>query len=408
MTTLTAKLETATPATTRIVTCADCMIVETEAEARIDGSAKIPRGWKLISGDMVCPDCAKQWITRAVTWSIDRVDGMTWTTFVTECNREFSTCARMANRMMQRMFAGDPGVDETTGKLGKLPSGLANEIYHLGREAYPELPSTAVSGVSQRVYKRWMADRFDIFIAHKKSVPSFKLLPLEVRRSNWHPGWIQGDERREFAIVLPLGELRGKDRPTLVVRLKTRSDWMLAENIMSGEIDRRTLELLPGRVGQRGMVKLKIVYRMKSKPGQARKGMLRLRFGDDCFVSLADRRWHHPGYRGCLLAYERWMLAQGEDRKHERRWPKARRIQMNRAYKMRAEKMLNRTRSFIQQRIAEIVGLVRRQRKAGVEYDKSTGTYLPSFPYADFALKLANTLKKEGLNYTVIEPENDA
>lgn len=340
-------------------------------------------------------------VTRAITTSITPADGITNDELWREMRQCWNAVQRAANAAMREYFAGDPAATETTtaGKvrLAKLDKEVSNKAYHAARAAAPELTSSPVSDICQRVRGRYLSDRWAVQVAAQKSVPTFRSpLPLSIRAQNWDMLTGTDEHGRETYLVrFPLAGRLRNDRPTLRLICRTGRDAALLKKIWSGEYKKATLEILaPGWV-RKGAIRAKVVFSKPDNEPVEPSGVFNVSTGKDhLLIGHAEgrdeiMRWNADWLRSRIIAYETRRHRVSEDLKHERRAPKHRRRIWREDAGRSAEKHKNRVKTAIQQIAAQVVGRAKRCGCNVVELDNTDQSWIESFPWYQLKQELS-------------------
>lgn len=335
-------------------------------------------------------------ITRAITLSIQPVaDSISYDALWKALHQSWNAVQRAANATMRTYLAGDKArtVTGRNGKpvLDKIDKSVANAAYHHAREAAPELPSSPIADISQRVRGRYLHDRWAIQIAAAKSCPTFsRQLPLSIRRKDWQLLTGTDDKGREcYFARFPLLDMLRNDRPTVRFVCRTARDAKLLHKIAAGDYEKQTLEILPPGWIRKGAIRAKVVYSrsdVSAKESGGRRMMLRTAGADHLLVASVEgddqvMHWNHDWLRSRIVAYERARHRRSEDLKHERRVPKSRRRVWREDAGRAAEKHHNRVKTTIQQIAAQVIGRAKRGGCDIIEFDDTDRSWIESFPW---------------------------
>lgn len=92
-----------------------------------------------------------------------------------------------------------------------------------------------------------------------------------------------------------------------------------------------------------------------------------------------------------------WLQRIGEDRKHEKRWPKAQLLQFRDAYRKRCDKFHRRMTTWLAQMAAQVAGFCVRRRVGTVVYDDSNKDWMTPFPWHLLRCRIQNALDNHGI-----------
>lgn len=333
-------------------------------------------------------------------------------------HEQWSAVMRAANEAMRVWFAGDSAelVTNSKGKrtLEKLPSELSNQAYHAARAVAPELSSSPVADVCQRVRARYIQDRWACRVSMRQSVPRFpRPLPISIRTNDWELFSVETDGRTEYRARFPLGHLLRDARPVIAIVCKTARDFRLLERIASGEHERRTLEILPPGWERRGPIRAKIVYRKTVRAGavssSSSSATVLVQTHSDRLASAhvltqanePDARrymvWNADDVRERIIAYERRRQRIMEDWKAEIRTPKGRRKARRQELGVAQSKHRNRIDTRLHQTASQIIGFAQRQRCSTIVYDDSDRGFVEPFPWHKLESLLKQKAEEHGL-----------
>src|SRR6516164_1077119 len=157
-----------------LITC-DATGKTAETTSAKDGSPKLPRGWKKISGHIYSPEAKKSlYCPRSISvpvasvvegydppdWSVERCR-LGWQSFRSAVKAASRTAAQIGNAMLFEFARLDslPLQDgEKTKKLPKWPLATKDvwkRLYSVGREQFPEFDSQSLAAIRQRAWRRY-------------------------------------------------------------------------------------------------------------------------------------------------------------------------------------------------------------------------------------------------------------
>lgn len=353
-------------------------------------------------------------ITRAVTLSLYPLSGPTKAEMYKLLHRSWDLVQRAGNEAMRQYLIGDAArlVVGKSGKqtLDKIPGEVSNAAYHAARAVAPELPSGSVADICQRVRGKYMADRWAVRVAGRQSVPTFaRPLPLSIRTQDWSLGKVTDEAGREhYAATFAVLGLRGKDRPTVGLCVRTKRDEAILKQILSGEWERRTLEILPAGWKRDGVVKVKVVYRRPKPEPEPSSGerVLVVRTGSPSLLTAETNgrgfSWNARSLRGKLIAYGKRRQDRAVDRKHERRAPAARRRAQNADGAADAGKNRDRVTTELQWIASQVAGYAKRNGYGAVTLDTTDRSWLPQFPWYKLEQCVATACQNAGLAFATV------
>lgn len=350
-------------------------------------------------------------LVRAATFPVASVEGAEWSDFIASCNASWGMTTRLANWAVRQLWMRDKERRASDKKLGAAPKvylyGLL-KTYH-DKAAWAGCMNSAQS-LLRAVGKKYRACRLETLWAYSRSVMSFRWgVPFPVHNARYLLGWT--DDGRKAPLVtlnLPGGKYR--------LRLRCGPEFarQLAQykQLASGGAKRceaalyfRGASANTGRRKGHGAqgaftVLLKLVGRFPAAEKAGGRTMLVRTDPAALWVCELDGRrpWILNGdhVRRRVAAHAAFRQRMGEDLKHERRWPKAKRVQMKEALAKRCAKQNARLDSFVKEAAAMAGNFARRQGVGLVVYDDAGRDYLPDFPWAKLRDRLAENLSAFG------------
>jgi len=366
-------------------------------------------------------------LTRAITLSIVPADGTKTPVIWQALHASWNACQRAANAALREWFTLDSGVMcDVAGRkngsvihpkyrLAKIDKSLQTRPYAAARGVSPELPAGSTSDICQRVRAMYFKGRFNSQIRMNQSGISFaRPIPLPIRMADWQLHTIKNGNRTDYHATFGLLDMRGKDRPTFALVIRTKRDADLLTKIVSGEYKRRTLEIMPAGWDRKGPIRAKIVYSMPAPESMTDGGtrnvpqVMKIRTGAPSLIESTTNgnsrpfRWNLRWLRSRIIAYERGRQMRAEDRKYERRMPKHRRQVLNRDGGRARDKHLDRVKTEIQKIAFQIVARAVRMRCDVIEYDDTDRSWLEKFPWNKLKLEINRAAENRGI--TVCNP----
>jgi len=167
-----------------------------KARPKIDGTPKVPKGWRQIGDTLLCRDCKTAlYYVRAVRLQIRGVcehdkDGRTWD----DCRKALSAAAvasaRLGNWLVQRLFEADqaaaPTLEKTKDGKTKLAPCPTVAYCAIPKSEFSELSGATISALMQQVAGWYKSRRFAALVALNRSVENYRFgfLPVELRAAD--------------------------------------------------------------------------------------------------------------------------------------------------------------------------------------------------------------------------------
>lgn len=373
---------------------------------------------------------------------------LTWQEFDARMAGSYDAVRHLANWAMTELFRRDAHPREGDAKLGQMPKvylyealGKASprtEAYRL-REAWAGAMREA-STVLQQCEKLYRQERYDVLWRGTRSLRCYRHddMPLPIHNQSWSLA-LDGDGRP--VVSLPLPAVGGDPiRAELLLdcgrgfgRQRSRIEQLaagVAEPCEAAVYRRRAsrgshrhvgYEAAPGGARPyRTFVKL--VGWFPKPQSVARPGnvlslytdpdlfwVLERDLGDRGRERLGVKLWQENGdhVRRRIVAHREYLRRIAEDMKYERRTNNRPAIlaQMEWAREERCRNHQERVATFLDQSVAVVVGVAQRHHAAEVVYADHCRSYVPSFPWAMFRLRLADRLGAIGVRLLLADEE---
>lgn len=398
-------------------------------------AARLPRGWKRIRDEVLCKSCFQdRYVLRAVTVPVAGALAGTqeerrewWKRFRAELVIAWRAATRTANWTVSELFAAEPRA--AASKFPKPPPIDKPSLYHRAREIAPELDTRSTSAVVRTVERRWRKKRFDVVWRGNSSVPDHRYpQPIPVHNACWK---VEEHEGGAVTVSFPLlkhgtGErwrcrLRGgrgfhaaiKDARLLAQGTAIRGELAILRQIDngSGRGNGGKVKRAGGGNARRYRVALKLVGYWPRKSLGERQHTMKVWPGVDsllcyCVDGKGDskvRYLHCDHVRRWLIAHRRQVQRLADDRKAERRRPRAERLRYLEAQSPRIERFGRRLDTHTHEVSRVLVNYARRRRCAEIVYDPRPGSYARGYRWSSLWTKL--TYKADELKIKVMSAE---
>lgn len=393
-----------------IVKCASCA-TERSSPAKRSGDARLPRGWILLGGQLLCGSCH---VTRAVTVPVagpvtddGESQAEAWLALRTALREAWGDTTRAANWMATQLYMRDQHRQEGDAKLAARPR---TYLYPEARSLFRRLSAQAIASLEQHVTQTYQAQRFALIWRHERSLATHRYpVPYPVPSQAWR---IEETEGGQMLISLPISGRR------FTLRLRGGHEYRrqreMLRRVILGEIHGARADLYertahegdhrpaiePGR--QRKQLVVKVAVRMRRNgPDERRSGRLIVRTEPGVFWRAYDgeREWRFHGQhlqrRLATEAKQRRELA--DDLKLERRRPRREKEGMQRRLEQISERSRNALSSFTHEMTAQVVGIAARNRVAEIEVDTTYRGFVTSFPWYQLVERLRQKADLHGI-----------
>jgi hypothetical protein len=437
-------MTTATTTTTTTHACARC--------GKAQDSRRLPRGWKVIAGEVVCDACLKDgWCVRSVTLPVARVLGRqdagptSRPEPVEGFLRHFLPAWRMAtdlaNWAMQEIVRRDV---RRTPDMETLPAYSARSMWgtfprRLKRVGAPveqvgtlydywnrNAPSEfrrawdgaagSASAVLKQVEDTWKHhSRFGRWAVLWKGEarPMVHRFPcaFPVRKQDWR-GWWQdrpGGRAAAVSVTLPGGRyLLELDRSP-----ELRGQLADFARLLSGEATPGDLKLVPVERGGRLVgAKVTLTGRFpRAARGEGPAAVIRTAPDALLVVEVEGRPpWvlYCDHLKRVVGQYETWLERSRVDLKHEKRWPAAKRRRWVRRREPAVARHRGRIDSENKQAARAAANYVLRQGCSAAVYNDSERSYLPSWPWAALRERIRCILAEGGVSFQTVTASHDS
>lgn len=412
---------TATDAPEKIAcTCSQCGAAR-QVKPTSTGIPRTPKGWKNKATGVVCSDCQKHaFRIRAVDFTIAGIlDGGTWAEFLQACKASWSQAAAYKNTVMSMLWVRDYRRKTGDVKLPAMPPIGTGGVYRMVNESgqHAEIDSGTRASLARSTEAIYQSQRYELLWTMERSLSNFRYpQPYPIRKQETR---IELGPDNEMLLSLRLGgrwwqiRLRGGNR----MRSRTDDFRLLA----SGQATLDDVELIRtmesasngGKTGtdhnpETGRketigVRVKIVGWFPRTPSTAGTGVLHVRTAADAFVIATHNDglhdpWilHGQNITRAIARHRRWLVAQSDDRKFERRRPKRARSRYNAGTQARAFRHCEVAKSWLHESTRQVANLAIRQRVGIVKFERQV-TNVESFPWHQWQAMLGEKLVSAGI-----------
>lgn len=380
---------------------------------------RLPPGWHKHNGTH-CDGCwKKKYVLRAVTIPVVRPlgEGVGWPELRVALRDAWGHCTSLANWALSQLFARD--VHRGPDSPAKMPTMKRCYLYPEAAEIYKgKLAAQTVSSILQSVEAKYREKRYQTNWTGEASLASHRYpQPIVQHNQQWKPLYVPagkdgGDEVPAVSISLGAGEDSDTTTRRWLLQLRGGREFrrqladfrMLVEGrALMGQLDiiRKTMHganrPTSGAARDSGgqqvgtQVLVKMVGWFPRRERVESSGVLRVHTDADCFLVALDekdnkiRTWNADHIRRWVAEHTRRLNRWSDDAKAEQRPVPTFQSRREAA----CQKYRNRMKSFIQQVVAELVGVAARRRFAEITLDDSLRTYLPRFDWSGFRSRLA-------------------
>ncbi|MGE4198626.1 MAG: hypothetical protein AB7G11_16065 [Phycisphaerales bacterium] len=372
---------------------------------------------------------------RAVTFSVDHVEGASWGDFQRDLQRCMGAAACLANWVMDELWARDARRDPRVEKQ-RMPKFQMITYDHVKRH-YPfwthwDGIKGSASSILRAVQRKYGQTRFKTRWMYQDSLSTFRdKLPFPVRAENTKVLYVEhvgadGQVSRRPAVQVRLGETLY----TIVLSGGQEYRRQLADfrRIESGECALGEIALYRRKKGAgkeshhqvfvKLVAKLPVIKRATNKTLflHTDPGAFWVAEQDDRqpWILNADQvaRWRArykkkagetkagvtpETIRRRKQEHEVYLQRIGEDTKFEKRWPKRMRRHINQSRQARCDKYNAKIDTWNHEATAMFAEFASRQGADLVVYDDVNRSYLPRYAWADLKTKLIHKLHKLGI-----------
>jgi hypothetical protein len=372
---------------------------------------RMPRGWKRYREQLYCKKCwGKKTIVRAVTFPVLAAEGMEWKELNARLTEVWGLATRLANWAVTELAKSDV---TRTAKMEKLPKRGPFYLYGRFGKKCPdrklwEGATKSAGSILRSVERSYDTERINVIWYGSASLRNYRMpTPYPVHNQSWKP-ILTSNGRPAVDVTLPGGRL--------VLLLRSGPEFrrqlagfriLLDDPELRGEVS-----IYRRGTGSKRRVMVKMVGRfLRKEPTEGVKTML-VRT-DPATFWVAEVEGRSPWIVNADHV-KRWQAAHGvyrqrigEDTKHEKRWPRKMRENINKSRELRCQKHHDRIDSWNHEATAMLVKYAQRQGVSEVIYDDSCRSYLPAFRWHDLKTKFAHKLDAAGIAFVAKPGDED-
>lgn len=398
-----------------------------DAKPKADGSPSLPKGWKVIGDQVLCPDAVRErFAMRGVTlpvasvvcgyvgddWSVEACkDG--WTAFRCALRESCQLARGYMNWAFGELAIADRQPLEQGDKVAKLPKFSIGEhslhLYQMGRQLFPALDSQSLSSLRQLVQQKYTQTRFERRVLGTLSCVSWRQdeVPLPIPKKDVRLD--VNDQKQVFVRVRIGGEqftLRLKNTPSHNRHTFYRQVESLRK-VISGEAEIGDLKLK-----DRGSeVMATFACYLPNEPRSERtERVCQVETQVDklfaVFVDGQDRPWNlnDDQIRKAITSHKARLHRLAEDSKFERRKHRhAKRTTPHAFREVICENQNNRLADYCHKAASMVVGLASRHRCGSIVYCDEIKDFAASFPWFKLRGLIEEKAKRAGISFVWIE-----
>lgn len=393
--------------------CAGCR-ASRDAPPTQSGELRLPKGWKRLGGETLCPKCREdRYCIRVVRLPVAAVVGednspdsqrdaknrfwnslrLSWRQATELCNWALTEHAKADS---EPLIPGPNGP--------KLPPRPKLSLYQPARSRWPEIDSQSLADLLQRVQAKYGQSRFDLRCRSAISLPTYRYpLPLPIPAACATFLLVDGACHLRIRVFGERFQVRlegGKrfQRSTNVIR-----------HVIDGFLSHGAISL--SAQGSRVMVAIPVNV-PKERPSDSSRLCVVKTVPDrlwQVFMDGRDNLWNlnEDQIRRWAAAHHAQLQRLREDCKLDRRLRKpddlaGRRAVLGRRYAARINDACHKASSMI-------VGFCERNRVAVVEYDDTERSWMPQFPWFKLRQLCADKLGQAGIRFQLRDslPESE-
>jgi len=386
-----------------------------------DGTAKIPKGWKLKGDKLICNKCYKRdYRTFAITIPVTAPDGITWEDLRPLLRDSFAEATRLKNFLIRQMFLRDIVRD---GTMAKMPTWDRPYLYQetASFRIHPAMRAIAENLV-QKIYA---AARYEVIWTGKQSLPSFRY-PQPYSTNDSKLVKLPAKEKLPEAFGVKMRLMGQKEHTTLRLSGSKSQYWRqlgVLQQVLDGEAECNEIALYqmranegdhrsnipqgnkPSRPVNRLMCKLVVNAPRKTREKLEKERFFNISTTEESLLYgiLQDREepWvvNADRVRDWCYQYGRRQHRQSQDLKHEMRIPKAKKERLLRDADLWARKHNNRIKTFILQTCCQVVQFALRNDVSSIKYDDSIQNFVPRFPWFQLKGELERHCTEAGVEF---------
>jgi len=409
-------------------TCSACGARPKAVRVKLDGTPKIPFGWKELAGALYCKKCkSSDFAMRGVVLPVLRPLDLEWPAFDAAMRSGWQQSTCLANWCVQRLLAAEPvrlpGQD-------RIPPPPKIYLYPEARQLFPDLDAETLNGVIQYTTKRWHAQRLACHWLRRAAPPSYDYpaaLPIPWKRCR-----LEFEDGRQkdgrLLLTLPLGSA-GRIRLQLDRGYRFARQIGLIRRILAGDFQATEVSIYRRNVnggrsamrtnggGNRTQTQTLVRFSVWL-PKQARRqadGVMTLVRGETCLwhATVRDREepWTENAdhVRRWLAQHRERLQRLNQDCKWEVRAASRQLVAVRDKFRQLAGAHRRRMDDYLHQLTRRAANFAARMNVGTVVYDETETAYLPLFPWARARLLLQEKL--DDLRIQLAEPgaagEND-
>ena len=375
------------------------------------GTARTPRGWKVLREEPYCPTCKHTAHTlRALIVPVAGPVTQSWDELRAELKTMWAETTRCANWLVSELYARDvrrqPGDD-------RLPPMPHIYLYPEARALFPRLPAQSVAALLQAVLRRYRAARYSVVWMQAASLASYRY-PVGLTLPS--QAWSLHEEEGRWIVSVRLSDSRWRLRLRGGAPMRRQIEKL--QRLNTGEAERGSLTIYespsPGTThrggssveGSRLMVKIAAWW--PKAPSADRSATVRV-WTDERSMLNAEPRWRiDPApVRGVLAA---------ESRRRASLLTNLQSIRMSRGSTDGIERHLRDLSRRTHQRIVEscrtyaahLAAHVVARGAREVHYDDRVRPDLSHFPWELLRRRIAEKLDERGIRFLHVSGQGEA
>lgn len=405
--------------------CADCGNTR-EVKRTAKGAKRRPNGWKSSGDKLFCAKCwGKHYFLRAITMTVASPVGHDWPDLRRRLSECWAASTRLANWAVTELAKADVIRVGDSQNLGPMPYIY---LYQEARKRFPELPPKCVVATLHNVEQRYRRARLAVMWRAEASLQRFRYpMPYTIPLQGWKAYYGEdnvplvdlhlGDEH--YTLRLSAGPNNRRQLSAfakIVSGAAVPAEVALYRKRASSGDHRPCVEDREPAGGQRAlyriMVKL-VAWLPRPMCPRPRTGVLDVRTESDAFlVAFAPDRepWklNADHVRRWIMRHRRLLDRVAEDTKHEKRWPKRIRRQLDDYRTIAVERHNRRMQTFCHQAAAMVAGYAERLGVAEVQFNATDKGYFSSFPWYVFQEMLQTKLNERSIQFSAVPDKQDS
>jgi hypothetical protein len=384
------------------ISCVSCDVSRAAPVAR-DGSARTPRGWKILRQQPYCPACKHSaYSLRALILPVSGPHGASWAELRDKLRELWAATTRCSNWMMTELYARDVRRQPGERTLSAMPRIY---LYPEARELFPSLSAQAVAALAQEVRQRYRARRYDLLWTRTSSIPTYR---YPVACAIPAQAWSLHEHQESWTVSLRLGDHRWSLRLRGGPHMRYHSPRL--RQILAGEAEKGSVTIYetaaPGTSHRNGSgphgtrVMLKIAAWLPKASAAKGTAILRVRTHQSALL-IAEPDWHidPTPLRGVLAADARRRTAIIANLRLERGQPRRRQRGIETALSELSRRSRQRLAEACRTYAAHLATYAKTRGAAVVQYDDTTRSVLSHFPWEQLRRRVAEKLDEHHIEF---------